>query len=825
MLKFSKKRKKNLKMDCASIQELAQRIPQYVIHFNDFNIIKTIGRGGFGEVYMAEHRGTGIVCALKKLTVSEQEFIETHQKYFIREVYILSKTQHPFLLQLLGFSADYPYCIATEFITNGSLYDALHHKKGSPTLNGTHLTIIGLVCSMALQSLHKKNIMHRDIKTLNVLLDEKCLPHICDFGISREDNQEDINETSLRTGDIGTPNWMAPELFGQTHYDNRIDIYAFGIMLWEMLTGEVPFAGKQPFVIMQLVSSGARPKIPPNTPPPLAQLISTCWRQDPNERVDFGKIARAFERHKVEYPGTDRAEVDKFIAAWKSGTYQNTQLLSAPQRPPGSSEVSQSPQAAPRPAVPAGLSQMLTNPADPNFEPAAIQAIQQANPATFVQLLQLLFIAFPQLQPEVTSRILKELAQLFMTNPKCAEIFIQSTAYINLEKLYATPNICPACNQCLEALFQNDYRMITRDLLYMSLRLCQTYPASSCACLANYVANVDAHFAEEVVGYMTFYVDYFKNAENADVYVDTLFFYASNFPTTQYIQKIVQAFIVVLTSGNEASIETAYRALTVLRVSGIIVPTEVMVSHLRFPGLVVSVLLYLSTLPDGLVISSQLISAIIEHVHEDKLAVYVLCLFAERDDTASVLIQNWEKWLSSPMIPVADSVRIFLACMCKPNCRPMLAQITKLSNFFKVMVESNDNELIENIYPVVKRLDLGTDFIAQCQAIGLLKILLQGYQNKSNELMLKSGLQMIEMLARKSYIPDYLEYLPYALFVIQAWDESWRRICVSLIFSVMNNPDSHNTLRALRLREYLSPNNLSPELMNYANYIFQTLGI
>ncbi|EAX87588.1 TKL family protein kinase [Trichomonas vaginalis G3] len=803
-------------MDCTSIQDLGQRIPQYLIHFSDFNILKTIGRGGFGEVYMAEHRGTGIICALKKLTVNEQEFLESHQKYFIREVYILSKTQHPFLLQLLGFSVEFPYCIATEFINNGSLYDALHHKRGCPNLSGTNLTIIALVSAMALQSLHKKNIMHRDIKTLNVLLDDKCLPHICDFGISREDNAEEIEEASLVTGDIGTPNWMAPELFGQTHYDNRVDIYAFGIMLWEMLTGEVPYAGKQPFVIMQLVTSSVRPKIPPNTPRPLATLISTCWAQDPNDRVDFGKIAKAFEKHKVEYPGTNPEEVDKFIKDWKAGVYQNTQILGQPQQRPQQKV----PQAKPAD----GLSQLLTNPFDPNFEFAAIQAIQQGALPTFIQLLQLVFTAFQQIQPEITSRLLKALAQLFTTNVRCAEIFIQATAFVNLP--YTIPGAAEACNELVEALFQHDQSKITHQLLEFALGLCQSYPTTSLNCLANYISNPNAQFAEEMVRYMIFYADYFKKAENADLYIDTLFFYASTVPNYPYLQNIGQAFVSFLSSGSEKAIETAYRALTEMPIPGVSVPADTLIAHMRFPSLVLPALLYITTMPDSLKISHNLISSIVEHAQQEPLAVYVLCLFAEREDTARELISAWDKWLNTPMIAVADSMRIFLSCMCNLSVRQNLLSITSLALFFKIVIESNDSELLEMIQPTLRKLDVGDDFCNQCKSTSFLKVLLQNSLQQGSWPMLITGLQLVEMLARKFFLPDYLEYVPYALNVIQQGGGVQNTsICVSLIFSITGFPESHETMKTFGLKETLNQNYLSADLMQYANAIFQRLGI
>lgn len=286
-------------------EEILKDIEQYKVSLDDFNIKEKIGTGAFGEVFLAEHIATSIKCAVKQLRLEkENDYI-----YFIREVKILSYCNSEFLLNLLGFSLD-PYLIVTEYMECGSLYHALHHERGSPCLNNTQKTIIAMGIAHGMMKLHEQKIMHRDLKSLNILLSKKMLPKVCDFGIARYKS----DECRLITKEIGTPQWMAPEQFQSDDYTDKVDVYAFGILLWEILTEKIPFDKLSAVQIMQHVcNKNQRPKIDQNCPPALRQLIEKCWDVDPNKRPSFRKIFKKFSSHKVFFENTNRDEVQRIV--------------------------------------------------------------------------------------------------------------------------------------------------------------------------------------------------------------------------------------------------------------------------------------------------------------------------------------------------------------------------------------------------------------------------------------------------------------------------------------------------------------------------------
>ena len=287
-------------------EEVKQTLSKYLVDIKDYKIDKVIGKGGYGQVSLAFKGGKQY--ALKELFFKELEGRDL--QLFCREVQILGKCDSPFLLRLNGFTLSYPYVIITDYVPKGSLFEALRHRQNSPNLTSTNKTLIALGIAQGMMSLHQMNIIHRDLKSLNILLDERALPHICDFGIAREK----ASENEPITHQIGTPHWMAPETFSGENYSNKVDVYSYAVLLWEMLTESTPFRGKNPIQIMTIVyQRNERLRIPSNTPEPLKNLIKRCWDRNPDVRPTFAEIYSLFAQKKVMFPDTDTRSVDNLV--------------------------------------------------------------------------------------------------------------------------------------------------------------------------------------------------------------------------------------------------------------------------------------------------------------------------------------------------------------------------------------------------------------------------------------------------------------------------------------------------------------------------------
>ncbi|GJY98837.1 probable serine/threonine-protein kinase roco5 isoform X1 [Tanacetum coccineum] len=256
--------------------------------------LKELGAGTYGTVYHGRWRGSDV--AIKRIKkscfsgrASEQERLTND---FWREAKILSNLHHPNVVAFYGVVPDGAggtLATVTEFMTHGSLRNVLI-KKGS--LDCRRKLIIAMDAAFGMEYLHMKNIVHFDLKCDNLLVNmrdpQRPICKVGDFGLSR------IKRNTLVSGGVrGTLPWMAPELLNgnTTKVSEKVDVFSFGITLWEILTGEEPYANMHcGAIIGGIVKDTLRPKIPEQCDPEWKQLMEQCWLADPTLRPSFTEI-------------------------------------------------------------------------------------------------------------------------------------------------------------------------------------------------------------------------------------------------------------------------------------------------------------------------------------------------------------------------------------------------------------------------------------------------------------------------------------------------------------------------------------------------------
>ncbi|PPR91905.1 hypothetical protein GOBAR_AA28774 [Gossypium barbadense] len=240
-----------------------------------------VASGSYGDLYK------GTYCSQEvAIKVLKPERINTDlQKEFAQEVFIMRKVRHKNVVQFIGACTKPPNLyIVTEFVSGGSVYDYLHKQKGVFKLPS--LLKVAIDVSKGMNYLHQNNIIHRDLKAPNLLMDENEVVKVADFGVARVKAQ-----SGVMTAETGTYRWMAPEVIEHKPYDHKADVFSFGIVLWELLTGKLPYAYLTPLqAAVGVVQKGLRPTIPKNTNPRLAELLERCWQLDPTLRPDFSEI-------------------------------------------------------------------------------------------------------------------------------------------------------------------------------------------------------------------------------------------------------------------------------------------------------------------------------------------------------------------------------------------------------------------------------------------------------------------------------------------------------------------------------------------------------
>lgn len=263
------------------------------IKMSEVEIGPRIGKGNFGEVFKGLWRGVPI--AVKKIpahNISEQFWKEFH-----KELNLMKSLRHPNVLQFLGSCSVPPdVCILVEFMPKGSLYSVLHNP--AEKLTWALIRRMMLDAAAGCLYLHTSDpvIVHRDLKSHNLLVDENYKVKVSDFGLSTM-----VVAASQTMTACGTPCWTAPEILRNQRYTERADVYSFGIVLYECASREDPYAGLPPFqVIFSVATQHSRPNLPLDTPDAYASLARDCWHEDPTVRPNFAVILERLTQFDAE---------------------------------------------------------------------------------------------------------------------------------------------------------------------------------------------------------------------------------------------------------------------------------------------------------------------------------------------------------------------------------------------------------------------------------------------------------------------------------------------------------------------------------------------
>ncbi|KAK4390955.1 Serine/threonine-protein kinase STY46 [Sesamum angolense] len=203
---------------------------------------------------------------------------------FAQEVAVLRQVQHGNVVRFIGACTKLPHlCIVTEYMPGGSLYEYLH--KHHLVLKLPQLLKFAIDVCKGMEYLHQKNVIHRDLKTANLLMDTYNVVKVADFGVARFQNNGGV-----MTAETGTYRWMAPEVINHQPYDQKADVFSFAIVLWELVTAKVPYDTMTPLQAALGVRQGLRPELPKNAHPKLLDLMQRCWEAVPSNRPSFSEI-------------------------------------------------------------------------------------------------------------------------------------------------------------------------------------------------------------------------------------------------------------------------------------------------------------------------------------------------------------------------------------------------------------------------------------------------------------------------------------------------------------------------------------------------------
>ncbi|GAB2286499.1 Serine/threonine-protein kinase sty13 [Dionaea muscipula] len=275
---------------------------EWTIDLRKLNMGPAFAQGAFGKLYRGTYEGEEVAIKLLERPENDIEKAQVMEQQFQQEVKMLATLKHPNIVRFIGACRKpMVWCIVTEYAKGGSVRQFLMRRQNrSVPLKLAVMQALDIARGM--EYVHGLGLIHRDLKSDNLLIFSDKSIKIADFGVARIEVQ-----TEGMTPETGTYRWMAPEMIQHRPYTQKVDVYSFGVVLWELITGMLPFQNMTAVqAAFAVVNKGVRPIIPNDCLPVLAEIMTRCWDANPDVRPPFSNVVKMLENAETEIMTTVR---------------------------------------------------------------------------------------------------------------------------------------------------------------------------------------------------------------------------------------------------------------------------------------------------------------------------------------------------------------------------------------------------------------------------------------------------------------------------------------------------------------------------------------
>lgn len=762
------------------LEELKEDFPNLALTHSQFEFRSVIGKGGFGEVYSAFDKNSKRLCAIKQ--IFSERIGGNKMRRFIAEIRTMAMCDNMFLVPLIGFTPDPPYSVITEFMPNGSLdkYIRKRDEIFDCPLSGSQLTKIAIGIAHGMRHLHSQGIIHRDLKAANILLDDNYYPRICDFGIARF---QDIGAGKGMTQKIGTPNYMAPELIVSNVYDNKVDVYSFAMILFEMSECTRAFKGlKLNDLFTKVINNALRPSFTDQTPEPMRDLIEKCWAQDPAERPTFDEIYETFVNGIVEFNGCDAKEIAEFVSViekdesvrgperdrkFGAKKVNNSDSDQEEEEEEESAEVNSYSKTGSlverRSETSANKSELsLTNLTKTSVKEWTVTLTDVCREIPTTQVVKLLDIVSKRIIDEPSSEtrnfILHNISKLMERGSN----FVKEVAKHEFMSLLPVTDeeIVDSCILVYKPIFAKCPRLLDEQHIINISSLLQKRPMQLFCLFSLFVRAFKS--LDQRSWCM---VDLLYQAHNA--VMDTpagkmllsLFYYLL-VHSKQYAKSrgahIRAVFAEYLASNDKGTVACAYNGLVRLGIANEQpVDMSIVLGHLRDAVLWRNALNFLANLQQISNPTAPLVRGLIKRASSSKVPLVVLLKVAETVRGADLLMNN-SGWMRFGRDFPVDVFRVFLMLFMDKRRQKPLSLLVEFPFLLRAVMEVRDDSIISAVPFVIQRSASEPDFVERLQKSGFLRMYNDVVREKDNVEVYQQFFTVVEHLAGIVYVRDFL---------------------------------------------------------------------
>ena len=771
-------------MSLAPLAKLSAELGDFLVNSSDFELDEIIGIGATAKVYKALFIPKNRRCAAKKFI--EKELNDEELKAFCREIEVLVKCRSRFVLGLCGFTVVSPFIIATDYIVNGSLSAALERKILSPT----NKTLIAMGIAAGMTKIHAAGIIHRDLKPWNVILDNEMLPRICDFGLAKFQGEED----ELKS-DAGTPDWMAPELFEEGGYTNKVDVYAFGIMMWEMCTEQSPFPGLSPIQVAFKVSrEGLRPQFPESMSPVLVEFIKKCWDQDPEKRPTFREICGEFEQMKVYFEGTDLKRMEKFVEFVRGELTEEKQLC-----PLASKDVR--------------VKRRKMDRKDRD------RSCDSGNNDVWVMQAQEL-LTHPDTSEEDIEKLLKDLKRKIRRTSKL-NAFLAGELHMCLP--IDNREVAHKSLKLLLDITKRKPEIVTEQLLKRYKVGCRLYPKQMLVVVAPFLECFDEMEGNwKVVDWLIKHADLFLLGAGAPL-LHTFYFLCSNF--AQFYQARFSYIINIMNAAalcyNIDTVKTTYSFIAAFYDQQIHIPPSVLAAHVCDPEVRDGALWYLANCqaPE---VTKELMEALLSAVPHAPLAMQLIYQFlSDSFDHSKTLVSLGGDWMISPSLTLENVISMILIIGKYPLLRPKIAAMPQLADVLLAMIETEKIEIIDMCCHIIVKFVTQRGFLKLLVDVEFFEKYFEVVKLLNAPASTKEFLIVTDTVSRVGFVEPLTDCLPFIINL--AKQPEFTIPVLSALASLGQHEKPRMEMKKANIKQILKEIPISPEMQVYLDSLNQLL--
>lgn len=809
------------------LKELSRTESDLVVNLSNFELKDVIGKGGFGEVLRGIDKNTGKVVAIKQIFSEKLEGNKLRR--YLGEIETMAKCNNFFLVPFVGFTTESPYSIVTEYMPNGSL-NKYTRSRCKDLLSGTQLTSIAIGIAFGMVHLHSINIIHRDLKSANILLDENFFPRICDFGIARFDDPD----TSILTKKIGTPNYMAPELITSNDYSNKVDVYAFAMILYEMAENVKPFQGMSVNDIFNsVVQSDKRPRFTHNTPPPLQRLIRKCWDRNPDDRPSFAQIFDEFTSGRVYFVNTNKFEVNKFVkmirdhdelchrgddqsvfALIERQLKQNNNIHQNVEQQHQENEESydgtEEEDYSESSDDPAG--QVLRDPDNPLFLKYLDYYSNVINTSQFLAFYMPISAHFKNSSsPAILKSVYNACCLLMKRDKQFISLFVGEKFFQKIP--YIDSDLVDVIIECYSFLFVHYPKGLTKshckhinglfEYRPEKILILHSYYAKQISLLTNPWPILDNLISLQRIALKRGF---------GYLYLSLFYYLTTTYPAyrKERIAHLRPVFTAFLSAKDEQTLVTTYNCLSSIfgDMNGNIDVTKAAkhLTHKEVADSVLSLLIRQNNIPAD----EKLLNSLIKVAGSSPKPWIVMLLMSKTKEGKVLILKIQKTWISLAKKHIEHVSQLFFSIFADEEMREAATNSDGFIEIIKALLETHDCHNMKIATLAVRRATKSPQLIERLEKSGIISLFVKETLNGSTEKHVTNCLSFIDDIARICYAPSYMEYVPLLTTLLSS-----KKFVSDAITVIVNLSFHHQCINSLKTDKLLHYFNDLSKMENY----------